>query len=133
MDNSHSIILFDGICNLCNSSINFVIDRDPRKIFKFAALQSEAGKKLLSEYHLHTLPFESIILIENGKAYHESTAVLRIARRLPGAWKLFYVLMIFPAFLRNPVYKFIAKRRYKWFGKRDVCRIPEQGVLDRFL
>ncbi len=131
--NQPSIILFDGVCNLCNGFVNFVIDRDPDAKFKFGALQSEEGQKLVVQYHLQDVPLESVILIENGKAYRESSAALRIAKGMKGLWKLFYVFMIVPPFIRNAVYRFIARNRYKWFGKREVCRIPEPGIMKRFI
>ena len=131
--NEPSIILFDGVCNLCNGFVNFVIDRDPEGKFKFGALQSEEGQKLVHQYHLQDVPLESVILIENGIAYRESSAALRIAKGMKGGWKLFYAFLIVPPFIRNAVYRFIARNRYKWFGKQDTCRIPEPGIMKRFI
>ncbi len=133
MENDTSIILFDGVCNLCNGFVNFVIDHDPKKKFRFAALQSRIGERMKEQYNLHQVSTESVILIENGKAYRESSAALRIGKQLTGGWKLFYIFMIVPPFIRDTVYRWIARNRYRWFGKQDNCRIPEPGIMDRFL
>jgi predicted DCC family thiol-disulfide oxidoreductase YuxK len=131
--NSH-IILFDGICNFCNSSVNFVLDRDHKKKFMFGALQSEAGKKLLEEYGIpQTKNYDSVILIKNNKVYKKSAASLEIAKDLSGGWPLFYVLKIIPWFIRDVFYDLIAKNRYRLMGKRDACRMPGPGEKERFL
>ncbi|WP_111597362.1 thiol-disulfide oxidoreductase DCC family protein [Chitinophaga skermanii] len=130
----YSIILFDGVCNLCNSSVLFVLKRDPRNRFRFAALQSDIGQQLIAQ-HLPTgevLP-DSIVLIEGGRLYVKSTAALKIARKLPGAWPLLYGFMIFPRFIRDAVYSFIAKNRYRWFGKKDACMVPTPALKSKFL
>ena len=132
-EQSYSIILFDGVCNLCNSSINFVIKRDKNDAFKFATLQEEVGQLLLKRYSIDSLDTDSIILIENGKAYVKSTAALRVARKLSSAWPLMYGFMIIPAFIRNWVYDYIAKNRYKWYGKQDSCMIPTPALKSKFL
>jgi predicted DCC family thiol-disulfide oxidoreductase YuxK len=127
------IVLFDGVCNFCNASINFVIDRDSKGIFKFAALQSEIGQELLKKYGLKQDSFDSIILEKEGKIYQKSDAALEIARNLDGLWKIFYVFKIIPSFLRNPIYDLIAKNRYRIFGRTDACRIPTPELKARFL
>lgn len=127
------IVLFDGVCNLCNSSVNFIIDNDPKGLFKFGALQSAEGQKMLAEYNLEADKFKSIVLIYNNKVYHKSTAALMIARRLTGLWPLLYAFIIVPPFIRHAVYDFIAKNRYKWYGKQDTCRIPTPELKERFL
>ena len=127
------IILFDGICNFCNSAINFTIKRDKKKQIKFAPLQSEAGQKLLKEYRLPVNEFESFVLIENNKALTKSTAALAVCKHLKGAWPLCYGLIIIPSFIRNAVYDFIARNRYKWFGSKDACMIPTPDIRARFL
>ena len=132
-ENSHSIILFDGVCNLCNSSINFVIKRDKNDRFKFATLQEEPGVSLLKRYNIDTFNTDSIILIENGKAYVKSTAALRVAKKLSGGWPLLYAFIIIPAFIRNWVYDYVAKNRYKWYGKKDSCMIPTPELKAKFL
>lgn len=126
-------VLFDGVCNFCNASINFVIDRDSKGIFKFAALQSEIGQKILKKYGLKQTDFDSIILEKEGKIYQKSDAALEIARNLNSLWKIFYIFKIIPSFLRNPIYDLIAKNRYRIFGKTDACRIPTPELKARFL
>ena len=131
-------ILFDGVCNFCNASINFIIDRDSKGIFKFAALQSEVGQELLKKFGLKTndsesRTFDSIVAIKGDKVYQKSDAALEIARRMDGIWKIFYVFKIIPAFLRNPVYDLVAKNRYRIFGRTDACRIPTPELKARFL
>ncbi len=126
-------ILFDGVCNFCNASINFIIDRDSKSIFKFAALQSEIGQELLKKNGLKTSNFNSIVGIEGDKVYQKSDAALEIARRMDGIWKIFYVFKIVPAFLRNPIYDLVARNRYRIFGRTDACRIPTPELKARFL
>lgn len=135
MDNlqSHNIILFDGICNLCNSSINFIIKRDKNDLFKFATLQEEQGISLLKRYGIDTIDTDSIILIEDGKAFIKSSAALRIAKKLQYAWPLLYGFIIIPTFIRNWVYDYVAKNRYKWYGKKDRCMIPTPELKSKFL
>lgn len=131
-------ILFDGVCNFCNASINFIIDRDSKGIFKFAALQSEVGQELLKKFGLKTndsesRTFDSIVALEGDKVYQKSDAALEIARKIDGIWKVFYIFKIIPAFLRNPVYDLIARNRYRIFGRADACRIPTPELKARFL
>lgn len=127
------IILFDGVCNFCNGAVNFTIKRDRKKIIKFAALQSEAGIQLTKQYGLPENDMRSFLLIENGEMYNKSTAALKVCRRLTGLWPLVYGFIIIPAFIRNAVYDFIAKNRYKWFGQKQECMIPTPDVRARFL
>jgi predicted DCC family thiol-disulfide oxidoreductase YuxK len=129
----HKIILFDGVCNLCNSSVNFVIKHDPKNRFKFAALQSEIGQELISKHNINTLKTDSIILIDNDRAYIKSTAALRIAKYLNKGYPLLYGFIIIPNFIRNWVYDYIAKNRYKWYGKKDSCMIPTPELKEKFL
>ena len=129
----HAVVLFDGVCNLCNSSVNFIIDRDPAGYFKFAALQDEAVQPLLNRFDLSADYLDSIVLIEDGHCYAKSAAALRIARRLEGAWPLLYVFNAVPRALRDVLYDWIANNRYRWFGKRDACRIPTPELRARFL
>lgn len=127
------VILFDGVCNFCNGAVNFTIKRDKHKTIKFAALQSEPGQQLSKQYGLAENDLRSFLLIENGKMYNRSTAALKVCRYLNGLWPLCYGFIIVPAFIRNVVYDFIAKRRYKWFGLRQECMIPTPDVKARFL
>jgi predicted DCC family thiol-disulfide oxidoreductase YuxK len=124
------IILFDGVCNLCNGAVTFIIDRDRDAYFTFAPLQSDTARELLGE---EAERLESIVLVEDGKHYTESTAALRIARRLRGPWPLLYGFIIVPRGLRDRVYRFIAANRYRWFGKTDSCRLPTPELRKRFL
>ena len=139
-----AVVLFDGVCNFCDASVNFVIDHDPDGYFKFAPLQSEAGRKLAAEYGLESrvagnettdgsIPIDSVILVEDGKAYTHSTAALRIAKRLRGLWSWTYGFMIVPAAVRDFFYRLFAKYRYRFFGKKDECMLPSPEVRARFL
>lgn len=130
---SGAVILFDGVCNLCNSSVNFIIDRDPTGHFKFAALQSDAAAALLAPHGGPRQAMDSIILLSDGHAYERSAAALRIARRLRFPWSLAWVFIVIPWPLRDLVYAAIAKRRYAWFGKQEQCRVPSPELRGRFL
>lgn len=123
------IILFDGVCNLCTGSVRFVIARDARKQFRFASLQSAVAKRLLGERD----QLESVVLVDGGEVCRKSTAALRIARRLDGAWPLLAALLVIPRPLRDAVYDWIGRRRYRWFGKRDACFTPPDSFAERFL
>ena len=127
------IILFDGFCNLCNSSVQYVIKHDPDAIFKFASLQSDAGQKLLHKFNLTANNFNSFVLIEDNTAYTKSTAALKVAKQLAGLTKLLYGFIIVPPFIRNAVYNLIANNRYKWFGKKEECMLPSPLLQSRFL
>ncbi|MED4206472.1 thiol-disulfide oxidoreductase DCC family protein [Neobacillus mesonae] len=126
------IILFDGVCNFCNSSVQFIIKRDPKGHFKFASLQGEIGQQLLNQHGLNS-KMDSFVLIEDDNIFFESTAALRVCRKLKGGWKLLSGLFIVPSPLRNSIYKIIAKNRYKWFGKKDSCMLPRPEWRNRFL
>ena len=128
-----AIILFDGVCNFCDSSVQFVLKRDKKGYFNFASLQSEIGQELLEKYKIPKDKFESLVLIENDKSYLFSTGALRIARKLNGAWPIFYGFIIIPPFIRNFFYKLIANNRYRLFGKKEECMIPSPEWRSRFL
>lgn len=128
-----AIVLFDGVCNFCNSSVNFIIARDKEGYFKFAPLQSEAAEELLADAEINRGETDSIVLIEEGEVYVYSTAALRIARRLDGLWPVFYAFIIVPRPIRNFFYKLFAKYRYRMFGKKDQCMIPTVEMRSRFL
>lgn len=130
---NQSIVLFDGVCNFCNSAVQFIIKRDKKKRYVFGPLQSEHGRKLLAEYNLPVDKLSTFILIEDGKAYSKSEAALRIARHLTGLWPVLYPLIFLPAFLRDVLYNIIAKNRYKWFGKMNECMMPDAELRARFL
>ena len=128
-----SLILFDGVCNLCNSSVQFIIKRDKKNHFIFSSLQSDAGQRILLQNNLENLDYESILLIEGDQIFDRSTAILRISRRLSALYPLLYGFIIIPKFIRDAVYSWIAKNRYKWFGRRDSCMIPTDDLKMRFL
>lgn len=140
-----AILLFDGVCNFCDSSVNFVIAHDSANYFKFAPLQSEAGRELADKFGIRfegnienkeddgAVPIDSVILIEGDKAYTHSTAALRIARRLDGIWSWAYAFIIVPAFIRDFFYRLFARYRYRLFGKKDFCMMPTPELKQRFL
>lgn len=127
------VILFDGVCNFCNYWVQFAIRHNGKNDLRFAALQSSAGAALLQRYDLHPTNISTVIFIEEGKVYKQSAAALRICRHLNTGWKLFYGLIFIPAFLRDPVYNFIARNRYRWFGKKEQCMVPTAEQRARFL
>jgi len=135
MNSSHNkpVILFDGVCNLCNTAVQLIIKKDLKEHYLFAPLQSDAGQRILLHNKLENLDLSTIILLENNKIYDKSTAALRITRRLSGGYSLLYAFIIVPKFIRDAVYKIIAKNRYKWFGKRAQCMIPTPSIKARFL
>jgi len=128
-----SIILFDGVCNLCNTMVNFVLKRDLKNQFLFTSLRSDIAAKILKKHQLQNIYFDSIVLLENGVVYTKSTAALRIAKQLSGCVKLVGILNIFPKKIRDFLYDFIAKNRYKWFGKNNVCLVPSEKNKNKFL
>lgn len=131
--NLKPIILFDGICNLCDGVVQFIVRHDPNKKFLFTSLQSEAGQTLLKQYQLPLENFNSFLLIQDGKVYNKSTGALKVARQIKGVWKWLYIFIIIPTFIRDAVYSWIAKNRYEWFGKKDGCMIPTPELKARFL
>ena len=127
------VILFDGVCNYCNGMVNFLIRQDKERRFLFAPLQSKAGQELLSQFGLNTTQLDSFIFISDGKAYLRSTAGLKLYNQLPWYWKWTQLFWIVPRVIRDAVYNFIARNRYKWFGQRDQCMVPSAEVRERFL
>ena len=127
-----SIVLFDGVCNFCNGAVNFIIRHDHEHKFRFAPMQSAIGEELRSKYDIGS-DVDSIVLIENDRAYLHSTAGLRVAKGLGGVWSLGYVFIIVPAFIRDFCYRLFAKNRYRLFGRQDACMLPTPGVRERFL
>ena len=130
---SHPVIFFDGVCNLCNASVQFVIRHDPQSQFQFAAFQSDYAQQALREFELCPEESDTILLLENGKLYDRSSAALRIARRLTGAWSWLYGFYIVPKFIRDFVYRQISKNRYKIWGKQESCWVPTPALQERFL
>lgn len=133
LSHQYPILLFDGVCNLCDGFVQFAIKRDKASVFRFAPLQSETGRTLLRHFNLDEDVIDTVILIENGAIHTKSTVALRMARRIGGVWALAYPFIILPKFIRDNIYDFIAKNRYGWFGKKDACMIPTPEVRTRFL
>ena len=127
-----AIVLFDGECNFCDASVQFIIKRDPKGYFQFAAQQSDIGETLKRQYAVPDT-LDSIIVIDQHKVYNSSDAALHISKHLNGLWSYLFMLTIIPKFIRDIVYKFIAKNRYAWFGKKDSCMIPAPEIRNRFL
>lgn len=132
MKSVRRIVLFDGECNVCDASVQFIIKRDTKAAFQFASLQSDVGQALLAKFAVPAT-VDSIVLIEGEHYYMKSTAALNIARRLDGLWKLSYAAIVFPKPLRDAIYSYIAKNRYKWFGKKEACMLPTAEQRNRFL
>jgi predicted DCC family thiol-disulfide oxidoreductase YuxK len=129
----YKIILFDGVCNLCNDSVTFIIKHDKKDTFKFTALQSAVGMIMVTEHNIDTSKTDSIILMDGDTFYTKSTAALMISKHLSGGYLLLYGFLIVPKFIRNLVYDFIARNRYKWFGKKENCMIPTPELKKKFL
>lgn len=127
------VILFDGVCNLCNSSVLFIIKRDPKSQFYFAPLQSDFGNAQVKIFGLPDTELESVLLIKQGKLYQKSSAALEIVRHLNGLWPALYIFKIIPSFLRDRLYTWVANNRYHWFGKKDACMIPTAELKSRFI
>ena len=128
-----AVVLFDGVCNLCNGAVDFIIRHDVEGRFVFASLQSEAGQQLLKYYKLPKDHYESMVLLKQGKLYQKSNAALAIAEELPGGWSLLSNFKVLPLFLRDALYNFIAHNRYRFFGKKETCRLPTPAERSRFL
>ncbi len=127
------IILFDGVCNLCNSSVQFVIRHDKRHQFIFGSFQGNAGQEFLQRFNLPSGNFNSFMLLDDEKLYTESTAALKVCKHLGGIWSLLYGFIIVPKFIRDGIYRIIAKNRYKWFGKEETCWVPTKALKEKFL
>jgi predicted DCC family thiol-disulfide oxidoreductase YuxK len=128
----NKIVLFDGECHFCDQSVQFIIKRDPNANFKFASLQSDIGRQIIRDYSI-PLHIDSLVLIEDKQFYIKSTAALRICKKLKGVWKIGVFFLLIPTPIRDLVYDLIAKNRYKWFGKKEVCEIPSPEIKKRFL
>ncbi|SNR34560.1 Predicted thiol-disulfide oxidoreductase YuxK, DCC family [Lutibacter agarilyticus] len=128
-----SIILFDGVCNLCNASVNFIIKHDKKERFIFASLQSDAAKEILLHFPAKKNKLDSVLLVENNVIYDKSTAALLISSKLSGGFKLVSIFKLIPKFIRDAIYDFIAKNRYAWFGKKETCMLPAPEIKNRFL
>ena len=127
------IIFFDGTCNLCNGAVQFIIKRDKNNLFRFSSLQSDFFRQISANFLLGDQRSDSILLLENGRFFDQSTAALRIAKNMSGMWPLLYGFTIIPTFIRNAIYRFIARHRYQWFGKRESCWVPTPELRSKFL
>lgn len=128
-----AIVLFDGVCNFCNASVNFAIKHDTKNRLVFAPLQSEKGKELLARYAIDTTVIDSFVLIENDRAYIKSAAALRLIKHLNRLYPLLYGFIIIPPFIRNSIYDFVSRNRYKWFGRKESCMVPNDEVRRKFI
>lgn len=126
------LIIFDGVCHLCNASVAFIIRRDPRGVFSFTPLQGDHAKNLLWNVPAQVINTDSVLLMENGRVYDRSEAALRICRRLPWPWNWIWVLRVIPKGIRDSVYGLMARNRYRWFGRREACMMPRTEWKDRF-
>lgn len=127
------ILLFDGVCNLCNGFVQFILLRDPRGVFRFASLQSDTGQLLLEKYGLDSESLNTVVLIKGGKAYTHSEVALEVAPQLQGFWQWVALFRLVPRSVRDAIYNWIAKNRYRWFGKQDACMLPRAEWKARFL
>jgi predicted DCC family thiol-disulfide oxidoreductase YuxK len=127
------ILLFDGYCNLCSGSVIFIIKREKRDIFRFASLQSKFAENFFSKLNSNESIPDSIVLVQAGEVYYKSKAALKVARRLKFPWPLLYIFIVIPPFIRDWLYDFIAKRRYRWFGKKKQCFVPQKDMQHKFL
>ena len=133
LSKTNPILLFDGVCNLCNGAVQFVIKHGSKNNLRFAALQSKIGAQILDHFDLPQEDIFSVILVENEKVYLRSSAALRMYKNMGGIWSLMYFFIIVPRPIRDAVYNFIAKNRYKWFGEKESCMIPTPELKSRFL
>lgn len=133
IDQPKNILLFDGVCNLCNGAVQFIIKRDPKRKFKFASLQSQAGQSFLKEHNLSTSELNTFVYLKNEQHFTKSTAVLHVLKDLGGLYKFFYSFIIIPKPIRDFFYRLISKSRYSLFGKKDQCMIPSPETNDRFI
>ena len=132
-DKQHPVLLFDGVCNLCDESVQWVIRHDPASKFRFVSLQSEKGQELLRAHNLPTNELNTVVLVDGGKAFTRSDVPLRIFGKVGGGWSLLTAFRIVPRFLRDAVYDWIARNRYRWFGKKEACWLPTPELKSRFL
>ena len=132
-DVNKKIVLFDGVCNLCSNSVQFILKKDKNNQFLFGSLQGKAGQEYLRKFNLPANTFNSFMLVEDQKLYTRSAAALRMLKHLGGGWSLLYAFIIVPKFIRDGIYNWIAKKRYKWFGKKDACWIPTPALKAKFL
>ena len=127
------LLVFDGECRLCNWAVNFILEKDRKGLFLFSPYQSEVGRKILTRFRLSPLQVKTVYLLESGRLYSKSTAFFRIVRKLSFPWNLLYVLILIPRPLRDCVYNFVATNRFRWFGEKNSCRLPDEKEKERFI
>ena len=127
------VLLFDGVCNLCNGSVQWVLRHDARAQFRFAALQSDTGQALLCRFGLDSAQLDTVVLVDGDRIFLRSDAPLEVARRLGGGWALLYIFKVLPRPLRNAVYDWVARHRYRWFGREESCMLPRLEWKGRFV
>ncbi|TAH20744.1 MAG: thiol-disulfide oxidoreductase DCC family protein [Cytophagales bacterium] len=128
-----NIVLFDGVCNLCNGAVNFLIDHDKNNVLYFASLQSDFGQEVLKDYGMKTNDFDTFVFLKNGKPFTRSQAALEVLHQLGGGWSSLYLFRFVPSFVRDSIYKLVAKNRYRLFGQREACRMPTPELKAKFL
>ncbi|MFH2132978.1 MAG: DCC1-like thiol-disulfide oxidoreductase family protein [bacterium] len=133
MDANRKIVIFDGICNLCNAGVNFVIKRDPTGVFSFTPMQSDISQKLIKQYHAAAFDFDTFLLIKNGVCYERSDAIMEIMKDLTGYWSILRFFSFVPKPIRDYFYNLVARNRYQLFGKRNHCMVPTQDIRKRFI
>jgi len=130
--NKRYLLLFDGVCNLCNEYVQFIVQRDPNAQFVFAPLQSKIGKKVLEQHGYSSNSLNTVMLLKKGILYKESDVALEVTKDLSGLWPSLAIFKLIPSFIRNPIYRWIAKNRYRWFGKKETCMVPTPELQARF-
>ncbi len=130
---NNPILLFDGVCNLCDTSVHFIIDRNPKKNLRFASLQSDKGQELLNKFNLSTENFDSMVLVVGDKYYTKSSAALKVSQSMSLPWPLLSIFIFIPKIIRDSAYSLVARNRYNWFGKQELCRVPTPELRERFL
>lgn len=128
-----NLILFDGVCNLCNGAVDWIIKRDRYNLFRFASLQSDFGKQVIEQYQLRGQYLDTIVLLDDGSMYLRADAVLRILKYLGGVYGLLYIFNVLPSAILNFFYNIVAQYRYRWFGKREICRVPDAAEKEKFI
>jgi predicted DCC family thiol-disulfide oxidoreductase YuxK len=128
-----NLILFDGVCNLCSALVQFVIRHDPAAKFRFAAIQSEIGGEIFQSHGLDPADLQTFVFAAEGKMFLRSDAAIEVVSRFGGAWRIFRIFQFVPKVLRDSIYSFIARNRYRWFGRKEVCMVPTPEISERFL
>ncbi|MDT8347802.1 MAG: thiol-disulfide oxidoreductase DCC family protein [Flavobacteriaceae bacterium] len=133
LEREYNIVIFDGVCNFCDRSVQFILKHDNKDRYRFVPFQQPIGEMLLKKYGIDPVTIDSIVLIENQQAHNKSTAILKITRCMSGLWPLMYAFIILPKWFRDPIYEWIGRNRYRWFGKKESCMIPSPEVRAKFL